>query len=230
MFGTTVLHAAALRGLKKGVRLLLDAGANIDAEGGLALQTSILQGHEEIAEMLLKAGANVRCQRNPLLAAAARGLKEVVVRLIEAGLDVNMPSNQGTFRVPLQAAAHAGHMAIVKLLLDAGANVNAIDTFGGTALTAAAEIGHNAIVKILLDAGADVNVIDETALKVSGKMGSSDALDAEWYHGSALQIAASRGNEDLAELLLKAGANPNLKLNFKALYPHTVKKSQSLLV
>jgi ankyrin repeat protein len=56
------------------VKLLLDAGANVNAQGGHygnALQAASLPGHESVVKLLLEAGANVNAQGRG--EAAARG-------------------------------------------------------------------------------------------------------------------------------------------------------------
>ena len=76
--------------------------------------------------------------------AAGEGHAAVVMRLLEAGADVNATEKDGV--TALHWAAKDGHTAIVMRLLAAGANVHARDEDGLTALDWAAKQGHAAIV------------------------------------------------------------------------------------
>jgi len=64
--GYTSLFWAALFGHESTVRLLLEKGANVDANntgnGGTALHVAAIQGHEEVVNLLLKSGANVNAE------------------------------------------------------------------------------------------------------------------------------------------------------------------------
>jgi ankyrin repeat protein len=47
------------------VKVLLDTGAEVNAQGGLygsALQAASVQGHEKVVQMLLNAGADVNAE------------------------------------------------------------------------------------------------------------------------------------------------------------------------
>lgn len=91
----------------------------------------------------------------------------------------------------LISATRKGDISTVKELLAKGADVNAKDNmFGRTALMWASENGHLELVQALLAKGADVNAKDnkgETAL--------------------SLVKAKGKGHSDVAQLLIKAGAN-----------------------
>ncbi|KAL5592674.1 hypothetical protein FOBRF1_013700 [Fusarium oxysporum] len=125
------LVLSAEEGHKEMVKLLLDNGADVNAQGGglygTALQGASTEGHEPIMKLLLDKGADVNAQ----------------------------VEEHGT---ALQGASAGGHEPIVKLLLDNGADVNAHGGgLYGTALQAAAVEGHEQIVKLLFDNGAYVN-------------------------------------------------------------------------
>ena len=92
---------------------------------------------------------------------------------------------------PLLLAVLNGHADAVRKLIAFGANVNEATVYGLTPLANAAERGHSDIVKHLLMAGAKVN------------------LAPDGY--TALMRACCGGQSKTASLLLKAGADPNLK-------------------
>jgi hypothetical protein len=137
------------------VGLLLERGADINAEGGYnetALYTAASRGHIEIVRLLLERGADINalCGNNEtaLHAAASKGHIEIVRLLLEQGATVN--AQGGNNETALYAAASGGHIEIVGLLLEQGADVNAQGGYNETALYAAASRGHTENVQILL--------------------------------------------------------------------------------
>jgi ankyrin repeat protein len=76
----------------KVVQLLVDAGADVNAQGGQygsALQAAALGGHEQVAQMLaVDTEAIVRLFGTPLEAASLRGRKKVVRMLVDAGAQI----------------------------------------------------------------------------------------------------------------------------------------------
>jgi hypothetical protein len=126
--GQTLLYLAAEHGHQRMVKLLLDKGVDVNAQGGdygNALQAASVGGHEAVVKLLLNKGADVNAQG-------------------------------GYYGNALYAASEGGHEAVVKLLLNKGADVNAQGGGYGNALQAASVEGHEAVVKLLLDKGADV--------------------------------------------------------------------------
>ena len=79
---------------------------------------------------------------------------ELVIWLIEQGLDINIPDYYGA--TPLYRQAILGRDT-VKLLCELGANIGKPNTYGETPLHVAAEFFHPKTVKLLIDKGADVN-------------------------------------------------------------------------
>lgn len=108
---------------------------------------------------LLDAGADVNAAApgdgSPLIAAARRGDKAVVLLLLERGADVNAAvSGDGS---PLIAASVAGHVDIATVLLDRGAAIDDVVPGDENALIQASAQGHLNIVRLLVARGADVN-------------------------------------------------------------------------
>ncbi|MBI4699077.1 MAG: ankyrin repeat domain-containing protein [Nitrospirae bacterium] len=149
--------------------------------GATPLFRASYNGYTEIVKLLLAAGAEVNAVRKdngatPLLFATQQGHAEVVKLLLEANAGVNDASKDG--RTPLLIASQKGHEEVVKLLLAAKADVNVMDKdTGRTPLFMASQDGHTGVVKLLLDKGADVNAkavlngVDWTAIKVDKKKG-----------------------------------------------------------
>jgi hypothetical protein len=119
------LLAAATRGDKETVKLLLEAGVHADvkdADDSTALILAARAGHGEIAALLLNAHA-----------------------------DSNGADRHGM--TPLMAAAGAGHLDVVRILLAAGADLSAHDSTGLTALMWAEKSGHTQIETLLAPKG-----------------------------------------------------------------------------
>ena len=79
---------------------------------------------------------------------------ELVIWLVEQGLDINIPDYYGA--TPLYRQAILGRDT-VKLLCELGADIEKPNTYGDTPLHMAAEFFHPKTVKLLIDKGADVN-------------------------------------------------------------------------
>ncbi|KAK4206260.1 ankyrin repeat protein [Rhypophila decipiens] len=152
------LYYAAFCGLVSSTRMLLEKGAEVNAQGGEygnALQAASYRGHGKIVQMLLDKGADVNAQGgndgNALQRASYRGHGKIVQMLLEKGAEVN--AQGGDDSNALQAASYRGHGKIVQMLLDKGADVNAQGGDDGNALHVASSEGHEEIVQMLLDKG-----------------------------------------------------------------------------
>ncbi|KAG9227962.1 hypothetical protein BJ875DRAFT_490517, partial [Amylocarpus encephaloides] len=194
-FRDKVIHAAVFNGFLTATKVLLTAGANVNAEdedGSLPLSRAAERGHEAVVQLLLQKGAKVNAQGgyhgNALQAASVRGHEAIVQLLLQNGAEVN--AQGGYYGNALRAASYEGHEATVQLLLQNGAEVNAQGGYYGNALRAASYEGHEATVQLLLQNGAEVNA-------------------QGGYHGNALQAASVRGHEAIVQLLLQNGAEVN---------------------
>ena len=193
--GETILTWASARGHVQLVKLLLDKGADVNAQGGFnsnALHAASSGGHEQIVKLLLDKGAVVYTQggfnSSALYAASSGGHEQIVKLLLDKGAVVY---TQGGFNSnALHAASSGGHEQIVKLLLDKGADVNAQGGFHVNALYAALSGGHEQIVKLLLDKGAVV-------------------YTQGGFNSNALHAASFGGHEQIVKLLLDKDANVN---------------------
>lgn len=131
--------------------------------GDTALIFASDRDHNEIAKILIEAGANVNAQNNTghtaLLTATHRGNPELMKILIEAGANVNTQDNGGD--TALMIAAFKSNGKIAKVLIEAGADVNMQNAQGETALIIAASKCNDKMVKILLEAGSDIKIQDK---------------------------------------------------------------------
>ncbi len=155
---STCLHEAALNWHTEIVKLLLDNGADIDAEDR-KLETPLFKasehGRAETVRFLLSKGAAAMFSGNRwtcLHVAASNGQLRCMEILIAAGYDVDARDNH--MATPLHLATHAGHEAAVSLLLRNGAPVSARDRDGMTPDDIALKRGYTEILRLLLEAGA----------------------------------------------------------------------------
>ena len=126
-----------------------------------ALILAAINGNEETIKVLLEAGADVNAvdyfEWTALINAADDGYYSRVVKvLLEFGSDVNYKTEEGI--TALGRASVRGDSESVRLLLEHGADVNVRDNEGWTPLMFASSFRNKKVVKVLLEAGADVSI------------------------------------------------------------------------
>ncbi|KAF9067573.1 ankyrin repeat-containing domain protein [Rhodocollybia butyracea] len=196
------LQAAACKGNKEIVQLLLDH--NADASAWI--------GRRDIVQLLLDYKADVNAQGgeygNALQAAVYRDKKDIVQLLLDHKADVN--AQGGNYGNALQAAAFKGRKDTVQLLLDCKADVNAQGGEYGNALQAAAYKGRKHIVQLLLEHKADAAVHSKNQDIVQLLLDHKADVNAQGgKYGNALQAAVHSENKDIIQLLLDHKADVN---------------------
>ena len=163
-FGGTPLHLAASFGNPKHIKILLEAGADINAVS-LSGKTPLILAAESTknVNILLEAGANIHAQDNlgdtALFYASYADDPNNVMNLLAAGANVNQRNNSKW--TPLHYAARIGHPSVVEALLNAGATIDSQSKYGTTPLFNWADgFNHPQTLTLLIDAGARVNAED----------------------------------------------------------------------
>ena len=212
------------------VHRLLKHGADVNIQsssGNTPLINACVGGYEDVVTLLLKSNANVEVHNEegntPLMEAAKAGHVEVAKILIDSGAQVNRLVDSSLNMSPLRLAVFGEHgriedrVALTMLLMEHGANIEQVSSIelslliitssllfliiilfpqvneeGYTLLMEAAREGREEIVEMLVNQGADINAQTKETQE------------------TALTLACSWGFTDVADFLIKAGADIEL--------------------
>jgi uncharacterized protein len=220
----------AERGDIEAVRALVKKRVDVNvpsADGTPALHWIVRMQDVETTRLLLKAGAEAdksnRYGVRPLHLAINNGDVEMVKLLLAAHADPNSVDTTG--ESCLIMAARVGNLDIVKALLGKRAAVDAADPeYRQTPLMVAARAGHAPVVSLLIKHGAKVDAQTRTGAtpkfrppgQNSGSKGQGIVRGGWPERGerdptpgakTPLLYAVREGHEDIAKLLLDAGAS-----------------------
>ncbi|CAD5209581.1 unnamed protein product [Bursaphelenchus xylophilus] len=213
--GRTPLHEVAQFGDEAMLRILWKMNADVklfDHEEKTPLHVAAENGRTEIVEALIDkfhASINARTKDGSTMlhVAAQAGHSSTALTFLKRGVPLHMPNKTGALGI--HAAAAAGFNDVVKMLISRGTNADCKTKDNYTALHVAVQSGQAAVVETLLGFGADVHVhggqIGETALHVAA--------------------ATPGSNTDCAQMLLKSGAQPNVRQNDNQTPLHIAAKS-----
>jgi ankyrin repeat protein/truncated hemoglobin YjbI len=219
--GVTLLWIASRRGNLPLVRLLVDAGADMDIPGSLVHATQVMvspyciavrSGREDVARYLLAQGA----QYDVFSAAYLGDVQALATHIAEGRGDLQSPDEDLHPVTPLQHAVDGGSIAAVRLLLESGADAI---VSGGRLLTSAAHQGVIEIVRLLLDHGAEAAKAESLgAVGIEATIGRllvehGFNLDAPIRDQETLLTRACRADKgehpETVSALLALGADPN---------------------
>ncbi|HSP66255.1 MAG TPA: ankyrin repeat domain-containing protein, partial [Bryobacteraceae bacterium] len=204
--GITPLMYAAEIGSLEAMRLLIDRGADVNAQNAFG-STALMWSASDPAKvrLLLDHGAQVnttaKSGRTALIIAAFTNPSAEVVRLLLAkGAKVDVMDQRHV--TPLNAATFGNDTATVRLLVEAGADFETPDTFIGlTPLMNAAGNRNVEAVKLLMAKGAKVNAVSKTEGLPKIQTGT-----VEFGGWTPLLMAAAFGPPEAVKTLLDAGA------------------------
>ncbi|QGA20373.1 hypothetical protein EYB26_008075 [Talaromyces marneffei] len=193
----TPLHCAAYRGNEAMVQLLLENGADINAQtnsGDTALHLATIKGHRKIMKVLLAKGTDTgkTNETGSMILHAAVGTMDdeaTVPLLVKSNIDVNAV-NSVTGDTGLHLAVQSKRPRILLYLLNKKATVDSFNKRGLTPLHLAAKLNNCEALPLLLERGAAV------------ESRSQDGV-------TALHVAAQADNWIAFDLLLAAGADIN---------------------
>ena len=213
--GQTPLMWAAAEGQVDAMRLLIEAGADVNARSSIIAWER--QRTEEPRDKWLPPGG-----LTPLLFAARDGKVASVKVLLDAGADINLVDPDR--HTPLILALSNGQFDVAGLLIERGADVNMEDKVGQTALYAAVDshtvpasnrpapretddtLSSLDVIKMLLARGARVDAPLRAQVPFRTKLdrGGDGVLGAGT---TPLIRAAKAGDVAVIKLLLEKGAN-----------------------
>ncbi|WDK16644.1 hypothetical protein CGRA01v4_07927 [Colletotrichum graminicola] len=201
-YGQTPLHLAASAGRGSVVWLLLENGADprrLDSRNRTPLHCAAASGDVEVCRMLLRKDGDYLVHaadqhgKTPLHVAATEenSNSAVIGVLLEHGADLRRVDSER--RTALHCAIRGEHVEVCRALVwNAGeareALLLAVDDERRSPLHQAASWGNLVVVGMLLDQGASVDARDRWGM-------------------TALHVAVSQGYEEVADLLLRSGAD-----------------------
>ncbi|XP_053115109.1 ankyrin repeat and SOCS box protein 2 isoform X2 [Hemicordylus capensis] len=204
--GWTALHEAVSRNDLEIIDLLVKGGAKVEIAncyGITSLFVAAESGHIEALRYLAKCGAEINTQASDkataLYEASKNGHTKIVEFLLSQGADANKTNKDGY--LPIHMASKKGYYEIVKMLLPVTSRTR-IKRSGISPLHFAAESNRDDVLEELIEAGFDVNAT----------LSFERARLYEDRRTTVLYFAVINNNIYATELLLEAGANPNVDL------------------
>ena len=187
--GATALHRAAVAGQEGNIKILLSAGARLDAPILRAAAT----GNEQEAKSLLDEDMGQREVKDsfgwtPLHWAVATNNRDVAELLLGAGAEAGARDDQGMSA--LYYSCIHGNLDLADQLVRSGAPVGGEDRSARDALQYAGRMGMVPVLRFLLDHGANIEDRGRSAQTV-------------------LNLAVMEGHQETVEFLLARGADVN---------------------
>lgn len=225
----SLLLKACQNGQKEVARTLLTRdGVNVNQKDNLGytpLHYACKKGYFDIAKLLLENGAEVnvfsRKEITPLQLATANGNKNVIKILIEAGAKIDAQDKAG--KTALIHGIDAKNIEAVRYLVELGADITLADRKDKTPFYYANEMGLFQLVDIL--SHGETYYVDElrnTTLHQACENGKTEMVkqilqkkdvyinETNSKHETPLLLAVKKENIVITQLLLEAGANPDI--------------------
>ncbi|KAJ4859640.1 ankyrin repeats (3 copies) domain-containing protein [Trichoderma breve] len=217
-----VLQIAVSKGDAVMVNLLLDRGADIDAQRwGSALQTAVEYGCLDILKLLVRRGANINGPSNEKGSVLSTAIQyddlECFQFLLDSGADINMLGTAEGARTALCEAARYKCRKQFELLLRGGADVN-IGGEGGYPLEQLIELSYFPYgnIRSMPRFGKTSDVLPMIERLLS--LGANPNAQAKHHHTALHAAVAGWGGDEspsfylgVAKLLIDRGADVNIR-------------------
>ena len=217
------------------VHTLLEVGADLDlqiSKGANALIIACMNGHSKVVELLLNAQADPNSQVNDgsgltaLMIACIKGHIKVVELLLDRNANPNIQNTDG--KTALRFANENGDFEAVDLLLKHHANPNIQDMYGSTEL-------HSAVLDLSerkdecgFPSTEMTGTVEDYIKIIQLLIGqSSIVIDAVNYVSATSLMCASLCG--CTEVLLEAGANPNIQIKTSITMKNTMSGLTALM-
>ncbi len=210
--GLTPLHEAVKGNKIDIVNYLLDTGVSINTVDNKGNTPLGLATDKDMVKLLFSRGATM--DNNALHLALKFDIKEIALKLIAGGADINLSDNDRGW-YPLHYAAWTGNKEVAELLISKGAQIDypsqkdwkssSIMIFkGATPLYLASYQGHREIAELLLDKGSSMDLADKEG---------NTPLFVSIVHYCDLYSHEFRGNEHhiIAKMLIEKGSDLSIK-------------------
>ena len=192
--GNAAIHLAAMNGKTECLKVLIDMSSslyslNLEGQDGNTALCYAAKSSEECVELLLAAGADPSARSltrsTPLHVAILNGCIEIAELLLQQD-GVQIDAADYSSSTPLHIASYTNNVRATMLLVLHSCSVEARNNQGQTALHAASSVD---IATKLISSNADVNATTDLG-------------------ETPLHFAARNGDIQVAELLIKNGADP----------------------
>lgn len=222
------LHAAIGKWKAESIPLLVDAGAFVDEEAGVAKETPLMiaisSDSEDAVSKLVRRGASLEYRHSetgdtPLMHACTLDKRWTGQKLLNLGADTQAANKKG--RTPLMQAAALGNSILVTEILKRSPDINARDKEGQTALMLAAARASSETVNLLLKAGADPLLTDSF-----NRSARAHALNSNngGYNNNRYDSYGSSGSGHSVSWILEEAEKSALQKQFEKTYDQFKKK------
>ena len=199
--GETALYVASTEGYASVVKLLLDAGADVELTGGsrgTALSTAAYHGHNEVIRMLIPRSFPWWRHGTALREATEGGHNETVKLLLEEGADINSPYGCGE---NLARAISKGHESVARIFFNHGASIEPC-----RAMSLAAGEGHINLVELL---------IERQSKDIEARSWVQRGIEAAAcgdHEDIVIRLLQVRSDIDISPALIKASSTGSIKV------------------
>lgn len=170
LVGQTLLHIACDNGCVECAKVLIAAGADVNAKNydyRSSLHLACQQKSAKCAKILIKSGADINAiddnQWTPLYIASLHTQLKCINALVNAGADLTICDNLVS-ESPLHVACEQGSTECAEALIRAGADINSQIDLGFSPLHIACRENRVNVVRLLLDCGANAFIITRTGI------------------------------------------------------------------